>query len=179
MSPTCTLWQHNTFLLQQAVDLVDRLQAQAKPGFNYAQAVGPHLRHIIEHGQALLDALKNTGTPRVDYDARQRALDVQTQSHVTRIRLKQLMTDMALHEGDVSKDLNLPMTTLLQSGAGGETAVEVQTTLGRELLFLASHTVHHFALVGHYCKAAGVDLGPDFGKAPATLAFERQVAHAA
>jgi hypothetical protein len=34
--------------------------------------------------------------------------------------------------------------------------------------------VHHFALMAHYCKLAGVDLGPDFGKAPATVAFERK-----
>jgi hypothetical protein len=54
--------------------------------------------------------------------------------------------------------------------------VVVPTTLGRELLFLSSHTVHHFALVAQYCRAAGVEPEQDFGKAPATRAFERLAA---
>jgi hypothetical protein len=64
----------------------------------------------------------------------------------------------------------------LQAGNAGELTVTVETTLGRELMFLSSHTVHHFALVAQYSKAAGVDLGHDFGKAPATVAFERKAA---
>jgi hypothetical protein len=53
-------------------------------------------------------------------------------------------------------------------------AFSTLSTLGRELLFVSSHTVHHFALVAHYCKTAGVDLGADFGKAPATMAHEHR-----
>lgn len=172
------LWQHNRILLAQAIEVIDRLQNQASPSFNYAQAVGPHLRHIIEHYQALMASLSQRPPTCVDYDARQRAVDVQSRSEATRVCLDNLLTEWAILEADVALTLHMPLTTRLQSGVLGEYAIEVPTTLGRELLFLSSHTVHHFALLGHYCKAAGVDLGPDFGKAPSTLAFERQSASA-
>jgi hypothetical protein len=51
--------------------------------------------------------------------------------------------------------------------------VTVPTSLGRELLFLESHTVHHMALLADYVRGLGVVLDANFGKAPATIAFER------
>ena len=184
-APAAQLWAYNRVLLSQGVDMIDLLQAQAKPGFRYAQAVGPHLRHIIEHYQALLNTLPATpGTDNcVDYDARNRALDVQSDPEVTRERLLGLIAQMnemeTLAEGGrqkVALDLDTPLTTRLQAGTAGEMAVTVGTTLGRELLFVASHTTHHYALLAHHCQAAGVSLGSDFGKAPATVAFERKAA---
>lgn len=172
---TQALWQYNRALLTQAMETVQRLQAQARPGFDYAQAVGPHLRHIIEHYQALLRALRPAARRCVDYDERERDLDVQSRSEATLQALRQLMAEMATQAQNPDWRLDLPLETRLRSGPAGEFEVVVPTTLGRELLFLSSHTVHHFALLGHYCKAAGVDLGPDFGKAPATVAFERTV----
>jgi hypothetical protein len=70
----------------------------------------------------------------------------------------------------------MPIQTCLKTGEAGDMELTVPSTLGRELLFLSSHTVHHFALLGNYCKAAGVEMGADFGKAPATVAFERHAA---
>lgn len=172
------LWQHNRILLNQAIDVIDRLSADALPDFNYAQAVGPHLRHVIEHYQALLTCLLDSPPRCVDYDSRRRDADIQTDSQVTRRAFEVLLADLDACAVRGALPMHAPLTTRLQSGARGEFAVEVPTTLGRELLFLSSHTVHHFALLGHYCKAAGVDLGPDFGKAPSTLAFERQSAAA-
>ena len=177
-SPAAQLWAYNRVLLAQGVAMIDRLRAQAQPDFRYAQAVGPHLRHIIEHHQALFNTLAaENDNDCVDYDARQRALDVQTDPAVTRARLQVLMDKMAEMEalaGEAEWHLDRPLTTRLQAGTAGEMAVAVGTTLGRELLFVASHTTHHYALLAHYCQAAGVTLGPDFGKAPATVAFERK-----
>ncbi len=170
------LWQYNALLLRQAAQLIDRLVAHAQPSFNYAQAVGPHLRHTIEHYQALMSTLGRPGRHLVDYDARSRALDVQSQSGVTKHRLLQLVDDMDECASNPALSLGDPLTTHLQAGSVGELDVVVNTTLGRELLFLSSHTVHHFALLAHYCKAAGVEVGADFGKAPSTVAFERKSA---
>jgi uncharacterized damage-inducible protein DinB len=54
-------------------------------------------------------------------------------------------------------------------GSAGWTA----TTFGRELQYLLSHTVHHFALIGVMLRLLGVDPGSDFGVAPSTLRYER------
>lgn len=171
-----SLWHYNSVLLHQAVRMVERLRNEAKTGFVYAQAVGPHVRHVIEHYQALLAALA-LGAACVDYDARVRDLGVQTDPALTLEALRQLSTDIAALAQDPRLNLNTALTTRLQAGPSGELELQVHTTLGRELLFLSSHTVHHYALLGHYCRAAGVEMGHDFGKAPSTIAFEQ--AHAA
>ena len=167
-----SLWHYNTALLLQAARMVERLLIEARAGFVYAQAVGPHVRHIIEHYQALLGALSQ-GEGCVDYDARLRDLRVQTDPTMTLAALQQLSTAFATLAEDPTLNLDAALTTRLQAGAHGELELQVNTTLGRELLFLSSHTVHHYALLGQYCRAAGVEMGHDFGKAPATIAFEQ------
>jgi hypothetical protein len=48
--------------------------------------------------------------------------------------------------------------------------VEVETTLGRELAFVLSHTVHHNALIDVIAKTLGVLVPDRFGYAPSTIA---------
>jgi len=172
-----SLWLYNHNLLEQANGLIERLKVEALPSFNYGQAIGPHIRHIIEHYTALLTAL---GNPQglVDYDARDRDMRIQSLPDATLAKLREIQATILLFADTLGLHANLkhPLTTRLQAGNVGELTIEVATTLGRELMFLSSHTVHHFALIGQYSKAAGVDMGHDFGKAPATLAFELKAA---
>lgn len=171
------LWNDNQRLLQQAQHLVERLQDAAAPSFRYGQAVGPHLRHIMEHYTALLDALAQAD-PVVHYDARGRDMRVQNEATAALDLLRDLQARWSTlaHQCGATSALGQALHTCLQAGACGEHSVVVPTTLGRELLFLSSHTVHHFALVAQYCRAAGVEPEQDFGKAPATRAFERLAA---
>jgi hypothetical protein len=170
------LWLYNASLLEQACAMVQRLQLEAVPTFRYEQAVGPHVRHIIEHYTAFFSALDTTNTC-VDYDTRDRDIRLQNESAATLTKLHELadrMQGLAYAPTPVF-DLHTALSTRLKAGVEGEIEVTVPT-LGRELLFLSSHAVHHFALLAHYCRIAGVDLGHDFGKAPATVAFERKAA---
>ncbi len=171
-SSVATLWHYNTVLLQQAIGMIELLLTQAHPDFVYGRAVGPHLRHIVEHYQALLNALAVPGAS-VDYDARERDPGMQSQPPMTLSALRHVMGELDIHAQDATLVLSTPLLTHLQTGVCGELEATVPTTLGRELLFLASHTVHHYALLGQYCRDAGVELGHDFGKAPSTIAFER------
>ena len=184
--PNCaalqSLWAYNMGLLSQAVVMIERLKLEANADFNYAQAVGPHARHIIEHYQALLKGLDgltalNSGAGhRIDYDGRLRDLALQSQPDVTLASLREIQGTMRSQcfENPLSLSLDTSVHTVFQVGLQGEIDVVTHSTLGRELLFVGSHTVHHFALMAHYCKLAGVDLGADFGKAPSTVAFERK-----
>ena len=43
------------------------------------------------------------------------------------------------------------------------------TTLGREVAFVLSHTLHHQALIAAHLRATGHDVPDNFGVAPATL----------
>jgi hypothetical protein len=58
----------------------------------------------------------------------------------------------------------------MNSGGGSPAADLAPSTLVRELLFLVSHTVHHFAVIRLLLAAEGIDPGEEFGTAPSTLA---------
>jgi hypothetical protein len=47
------------------------------------------------------------------------------------------------------------------------------TSVGRELQFLVSHTVHHYAVIAAMLRPQGVEPGADFGVAPSTLVYEQ------
>jgi hypothetical protein len=58
-------------------------------------------------------------------------------------------------------------------GLAGDFDFQAPSSLCRELAFLGSHTVHHFALLLEHCHQQGVSVPEGFGKAPATRAHER------
>lgn len=75
---------------------------------------------------------------------------------------KCLTSSAAPHRGDL---------LVRSEGVYGEESQRgwVLSTLERELQFLASHTVHHYALIALTLRAQGVTVGTDFGMAPSTL----------
>jgi len=173
--------RYNAALLGQAQVAVGRLVREAAPTFRFAQAVGPHLRHVLDHYSAFLAGLNQGPALRIAYDVRDRSMAIQSQPAVAMARLAEMQESIQTCAASPMArwDMDTPVEVVAQVGLEGESALSTRSTLGRELLFLSSHTVHHFALVAHYCLAAGVDMGADFGKAPATVAFERMVeAHA-
>ena len=71
--------------------------------------------------------------------------------------------------------LERPLSVKTQVGALGEFEVTTRSSVGRELVFLASHTAHHFAVLQAYCEQLGLCAPAELGKAPSTLAHERAV----
>ena len=176
-----SILHYNAALLAQAHDTIGRLLSEADPAFRFAQAVGPHLRHVLDHYKAFMAGLGQAPDIRIAYDMRERDMAIQNRPTVAMAWLAAMQESLQLcaDSRDTVWGMDTPVQVEAQAGLEGEFELSTSSTLGRELLFLSSHTVHHFALVSHYCKAAGVDMGADFGKAPATVAFERMVeAHA-
>ena len=58
---------------------------------------------------------------------------------------------------------------------GGDEIEWQPSTTGRELQFLVSHTVHHFAMIGGICRALEVEMEENFGVAPSTLRHRAQL----
>ncbi|MCH4562424.1 hypothetical protein MKP05_04650 [Halomonas sp. EGI 63088] len=52
--------------------------------------------------------------------------------------------------------------------AGGST-LDLGSSLGRELAFLTSHTIHHMAIIGLLAESLGIGLPEEFGVHPSTL----------
>lgn len=165
------LLHFNRQLLDQALALCAAMSLRGAPP--YARPVGAHLRHLIEHYEALLFA-PQPGF--VDYDRRPRDGGLERCPIQADERLRALQQQLAHGAG---LDLQAPLQVLGQAGLAGELAFQVISSVGRELVFLASHAVHHFALLRGFCIANGIDIAPDFGHAPATVAHARAAAAAA
>jgi hypothetical protein len=138
---------------------------------SFPALVGPHLRHIIEHFDALLDGAEQG---QVHYDERERDATLERSPRLAMQRLAQARRRFAQWQ---STQLLTPMCVYTRGGLEGELRLQTESTAARELVFLTSHAVHHFALLKPACVALGKRLSPSFGKAPATLAFEREQHH--
>lgn len=159
------LRRFNRQVIDQALDLVAAHQLPGAP--DYACPVGTHLRHVIEHFEALLfPAVPGV----VDYDARGRDAELERSPVLAQRRLHVLRE--ALSQGGAAA-LTTAVQVHGQAGLGGEFRFTVPSTIGRELVFVASHAIHHFALLQAHCKQHGVSTGETFGKAPGTVAHER------
>ena len=166
------LIEANLHLLSQAAALLARLPAETyvktSPIFLNA-AIGGHMRHCLEHYHSLL---RDLSEGQVDYDRRARDLAIETDVESARACLQTVAERLsALHTTPASTALRVRMD---HGGAETESGWQA-STLGRELQFLISHTVHHFALIAGLCHCQGLAVEKDFGFAPSTLRHRRQM----
>jgi hypothetical protein len=151
-------------LLEQGLELLDRIPPEIYRGSDAVpRPVGPHVRHVLEHYSCFLDGL---AARRIDYDARPREAALETDPAAAGQRIRELVGALALLE---PSELDAPAVARLECGLGGESEQWSRSTVRRELHFLLSHTVHHFALIGLLLAQEGIDPGPDLGVAPSTL----------
>lgn len=152
-------------------ELLHLCTADETGGALYAQVVGPHIRHVLDHFDSLLEG-SHCPEAVVNYDARSRDIRTETMRGVAVDRLRRVLSGL---QGLEQLALDTPLQVLCSS-VPGESVVPVPSTLGRELLFVQSHAIHHQAVIRAQAEALGLLLPPDFGKAPATIAQERLLA---
>jgi len=157
----------NVYFLGQAESLLDSLEGdqycQKVPHF-YNSTIGQHLRHCLDHYASLLDGL---GNGKIDYDCREREIHLEASVETARERIGLFLARLeSLNSGEA------PVGVLVKMDCGGEDVGWQPSTLGRELQFLVSHTVHHFAMIGGMCASMGIELEKGFGVAPSSLRHE-------
>ncbi len=114
-------------------------------------AVGPHLRHCIEHFRLLLDGWRSGS---VDYDARPRDVRAERDPRIVRQALNELEGSLAaIRSDDLTREF-----VVIQSAAPGRPPLASPSRLDRELVFLSGHTIHHIAIMVLAGRAAGVDV---------------------
>jgi uncharacterized damage-inducible protein DinB len=128
--------------------------------------VGAHFRHVLDHYGCLLTGLAGGS---VDYDAREREVELEQRREfaleridATVAALERLPPSAGKRELEVSVDCDEP---------GRRSAS--RSSLARELQFLVSHTVHHYAVIALLLRSRGIEPGRDFGVAPSTLRYEQ------
>ncbi len=160
----------NSHLLRQAAALLGGIEdgVYAEGGRTAdSSPVGVHVRHMIDHYRAFF-----TGLPegRIDYDLRLRQTPLETDRRLA------LATILGL-VGDIERidDAMGAREVVVSSRSAGDSSDPdwSRSTIKRELQFLVSHTVHHFALIRPMLQREGVAVDEQFGYAPSTLAAGR------
>jgi hypothetical protein len=149
--------------LERLIESMTDEQYRARPLGALSGPVGGHVRHCLDHIAALLAGVERG---EADYDTRQRGTDVETCRAAALAAIRRQSSGLLdLPAGIEGRPLWLSVLV-----SPGSPAVAVETTVGRELAFLLSHTIHHNALIGILAAALGVAVPGHFGHAPSTLA---------
>lgn len=172
-NPVITAAHASIALLAQGAVLIrelgpERYDVKVLECFN--STAGGHFRHVIEHFQALLDYRRTDGS--VSYEGRPRDTQIETDAERARSALTAIEAILREHI-----DQRLPDAELL---IASETAPgrHFRSSLSRELEFLLSHTVHHYALLKVIAAHHDVETPTDFGMAPSTLKHRQREAEA-
>ncbi|MBI1762766.1 MAG: DinB family protein [Acidobacteria bacterium] len=150
----------NLQVLQQGLDLlaqVDDEQYTLTAGSLFAYGVGSHLRHCLDSYACFLHGLPRG---RVDYDQRQRdELTAQDRRHAS-ARLAWTMESLRERLAQEPPD---------ELQVRQDSPHWAWSSVTRELQFLLSHTVHHYALMALILRLQGFNSAAEFGVAPSTL----------
>ncbi|MEM9227124.1 MAG: hypothetical protein AAGA45_04070 [Verrucomicrobiota bacterium] len=164
------LAQDNIRCLQQGIDLLRRLTADSyasKEARCFGSTIGGHMRHNIDHYYSFV---KGYADGKVDYDARLRDDRVETDPAVA---TEQMVELAAALEGIQEEHLGRDLEVLMDSGSEAIDCAPSRSTVKRELQFLLSHTIHHYALIAVICQLNGIEPSAEFGVAPSTLRHRR------
>lgn len=169
-----SLIQDNLVCLRQGITLLAQLSDviySTSVKQSYGSSIGAHMRHNIDHYHSLLNGIDGGC---IDYDVRLRDPRIETKTNSATEALNDILASLAqLNDSDLDKTLRVKM----DCGSGNsEDAVWSQSSVRRELQFLISHTVHHYALIGVMTKLQGLELPEHFGVAPSTLKYRESLA---
>ncbi len=190
------LIERNCAYVRRAAGLVaeldDRVYAATGPGYENGP-VGTQVRHIVDYYECFLTGIT---TGHVDYDRRQRDPHVETDRRVAIARLETIAGRLAglidrptgLAGADDEANARAKAGAVAGNTAGepgtasltvsadvvGESATAAPSSPERELQFLMSHTIHHFAVIALVLTAQEVDVDGELGVAPSTLRFWTQ-----
>lgn len=168
------LIRENIQVLRQGIDLLERLHDEiyvkaVAPYFS--SGVGKHLRHNLDHYAMFLSGV---GAARIDYDGRQRDARIETDRRYAVEIMRGLIARL---ESLPTRNADQNLLVKMNDGSEKESnAPWSRSTVERELQFLLSHTIHHYALIALILKIQGVDCPADFGVAPSTLKYQRSQA---
>jgi uncharacterized damage-inducible protein DinB len=166
------LIMENIELLDQAEALIgqmsDRLYSNNENLRPFQSGVGMHIRHLLDFYKAFLAMRDGT----IDYDRRERSLALETDREAALEAIRSV--GKALRGVD-----DIDRRVLSKNDDGGrrdpQTAFN-HSSIGRELQFLASHTVHHYAIIAMILAFQGFTPPKDFGVAASTLSYRRGAA---
>lgn len=129
-------------------------------------SIGCHYRHCLDHFRSLLDAA-NEGS--LNYDHRERGTLVETD------RFAALNATRALREGYEQLPaacLGQQIEVTCKTSYAATGSQSSSSTVGREIMYVVAHAVHHYALIGIMGGMMGLKMPAGFGVAPSTAKYQ-------
>lgn len=125
------------------------------------QTIGKHVRHIVEFFQCLLIA-----DDVVCFDNRKREVLIENSTIYTLDRIKSIKQKIEF------LDFNQP---IILRQLITDDVIEVQSTIGRELIYCIDHSIHHFAIIKMVLRSdfPYISISEDFGIAYSTLNYTK------
>lgn len=132
----------------------------------HGSSVGQHIRHTLEFYQCLFEQAPHGF---VDYDARNRDLRLENDPDFS------LAFIHTLEEALTKTISNTPI--ILKTSFLGSQSEEIQTSPARELVYMAEHAIHHFAIIKIALKEQfpEIALPAHFGVAYSTIKYRENV----
>lgn len=126
----------------------------------FQSTIGAHFRHFLEHYECLFEQLPVRA---ICYDQRRRYQRLEIDFEYACEFIQLLRTRV--------EEIELTAFALDLQFMSDQNREAVPTTLARELLFLESHTMHHYAMIAAMARASGITTDGNFGVAIATRNF--------
>jgi uncharacterized damage-inducible protein DinB len=124
-------------------------------------SIGAHVRHCLDHIEAFLVGIEEG---QIEFDHRERGTQIE-RSPQAALRMIARLKRRAERAASVSLEQSVRLTLLVDAA---QPPISVRSSLGRELAFVISHTIHHEALIGTMVRMLGGRVPDDFGVAPST-----------
>jgi uncharacterized damage-inducible protein DinB len=138
------------------------LDYRSRPDGGQSGSVGAHVRHCLDHVRAVVGAAAGG---LLSYDCRERDTAIEHNRTLGMVALRQQGAQLkALAGGPSDRPVRLQAVVDVAGGT-----VEVTSSLGRELVFVLQHTIHHQAIIGLLLATRGIAIPPRFGYAPSTV----------
>jgi len=155
----------NILALKEGAQLLSVLEVNQytegfKPAFH--STIGAHFRHVLEHYLCFVNQMDSG---HFCYDERKRDAQLECDQQYAKKTIDELIGFFSTLDHSV---FGKAYTMSDEQSQGN-----VDTNLPRELLFLQSHTVHHYAIIGAMTRALGNVPSDDFGVAIATRTHQK------
>lgn len=156
------LVEENCAYLEQLREIIAGLKDESfvrqEPPYT-GGGIGKHTRHICDFYRAFVSSDGDL----VDYDKRRRDPRIENDRSSAGAEIGRLATELPATASWWPNE----MLRVRYEGAADEAVA--QSTPARELAFLASHTVHHFAIIAMIARLQGYAVPKYFGIAPSTI----------
>ncbi len=126
-------------------------------------SIGGHYRHCLDHFRSLLDSAPAGD---LNYDHRERGTLIENDRFAALNATRELR---ASYQGLSAECLPRELKVTCKTSYATTGSQASPSTVGREIMYVVAHAVHHYALIGIMGGMMGLQMPAGFGVAPSTL----------